>query len=442
MLIDDGTFYSVGGGWKTGGEFARPGCIQMMDAEGNWNCITDVKPLTGTRFWDVTAIALDPSDHNHLFIATCGTGLYEFQNGEMVKNYDSTNSPITSALKADHPAAANYVRVDGLVYDNDGMLWMTCSAESQNKDCLLRLNPKTGEWKTYNNKELYYNNTILYILRSAVLDHSGNIWMGNDHHNHPCMICIDPKTETIKRYDNWLNQDGTKYELKYIHCIAQDLEGNIWMGSDQGLFMYDAQQQADPQQGFTQVKVPRNDGTDYADYLMASIDISCIKIDGANRKWIGTDGNGVYLVSADNMQQLQHFTVENSPLLSNIIESITVNNETGEVFFGTDKGLCSYIGDATAAVSEMTKDDVYAFPNPVPSGYNGLITVRGLSFNADVKILSVSGKLIAEGRSNGGTFTWNGCDRQGRRVASGIYMIVTAKSNSEKGVVGKIAIVK
>ena len=100
------------------------------------------------------------------------------------------------------------------------------------------------------------------------------------------------------------------------------------------------------------------------------------------------------------------------------------------------------MSDATAAVDEMKKDDVYAFPNPVPHDYNGLITVRGLSANADVRILSISGKLIANGRSNGGTFTWNGRDLNGNRVASGVYMIATATSEGKKGVVAKIAIVR
>jgi ligand-binding sensor domain-containing protein len=167
-----------------------------------------------------------------------------------------------------------------------------------------------------------------------------------------------------------------------------------------------------------------------------------IAIDGANRKWIGTDGSGVYLISADNMQQLLHFTTENSSLISDNIESIAINNETGEVFFGTSRGLCSYMADATTASINMDDDDkVYAYPNPVVSSYSGLITVVGLSMNADVKILSTSGQLVAEGRSNGGTFTWDGCDRSGKRVATGVYMVATATSDGQKGTVCKIAVI-
>ena len=166
-----------------------------------------------------------------------------------------------------------------------------------------------------------------------------------------------------------------------------------------------------------------------------------IAIDGGNRKWIGSNGNGVYLISADNTEQIHHFTKENSNLLSNKVVSIAINHTTGEVFFATDEGLCSYMSDATEPHENIHEDNVYAYPNPVEPGYTGLITVVGLSSDADVMILTSNGKLVAHGRSNGGTFTWDGRDMQGRRVASGIYMVATATNTGEKGVVTKIAIV-
>ena len=124
------------------------------------------------------------------------------------------------------------------------------------------------------------------------------------------------------------------------------------------------------------------------------------------------------------------------------IESLAINDATGEVFIGTNKGLCSYMSDATATNEEMTQDNVWAYPNPVKPDYTGLITITGLSLDADVKIVSTSGTLVNQGRSNGGTYTWNGCDQKGRRVASGIYMVETATSNGEKGTVCKIAIIR
>ena len=119
---------------------------------------------------------------------------------------------------------------------------------------------------------------------------------------------------------------------------------------------------------------------------------------------------------------------------------MAINDNTGEIFFGTTKGLCSYMSDATATAEEMEKDNVYAYPNPVKPDYNGLITVVGLSMNADVKITTSNGALVAQGKSNGGTFTWDGNDSSGKRVASGVYMVMTAKEDGSKGCVCKIAI--
>lgn len=193
---------------------------------------------------------------------------------------------------------------------------------------------------------------------------------------------------------------------------------------------------------FNQVKVQRNDGTNYADYLLSGIDINCIAVDGAGRKWLGTNGNGVYLISEDNDTQVHHFLSNNSPLLSDNIESIAINGTTGEVFFGTDKGLCSYMSDATTPSEEMTTDNVWAYPNPVRPDYTGLITITNLSYNADIKIVSSNGVLVNQGRSNGGTYTWDGKDKKGKRVASGVYMVEIATSDGSKGTVCKIAIVR
>ena len=99
------------------------------------------------------------------------------------------------------------------------------------------------------------------------------------------------------------------------------------------------------------------------------------------------------------------------------------------------------MSDATDTNESMSKNNVYAYPNPVRPGYTGIITVVGLSFDADVKIVTSNGVLVAQGRSNGGTFTWDGCDTKGRRVASGVYMVETATSSGGKGTVCKIAVV-
>ncbi len=215
----------------------------------------------------------------------------------------------------------------------------------------------------------------------------------------------------------------------------------MWIGTNVGPLRLSADQITATSPVFEQIKVPRNDGTNYADYLLDGVNVTCIVIDGAGRKWIGTQNDGIYLISEDCMEQLQHFTEENSKLLSNSITSMALNPTTGELFIGTEEGLCSYITGATEAVEEMNKDVTYAYPNPVTPDYTGPITIVGLTYNADVKIVTSSGILVAQGRSNGGTFQWNGCDTRGRRVASGVYMVQTATADGSKGTVCKIAVV-
>ena len=394
-------------------------------------------------YWGISALAFDPKDVNHVF-ASANNGLYEFQDGQLIHQYNQSNSPIEIFDKKSN----NYQLVYGTICDDEGNVW--CLNSQAFTRSLMKMNIETGEWTTYNIPELMAFvdggvNKSLPNLKGLMIDQKGRIWFVNYHWIIPSFYCFDPATETLcrKYLSPFINQDGTSYEDARPLCLQQDREGNLWIGTIKGLFMLDEEHIEDPDNTeVTQVKVPRNDGTDFADYLLNGLVITAICIDDAGRKWVGTQNAGLYLISADNMTEVHHFTTDNSPILSNSIESLAVNHNTGEVYIGTSSGLCSYMSDATAAVETMDKNSVYAFPNPVPSGYNGLITIRGLSYDADVKILTISGRLVAQGRSNGGTFTWNGRDQSGRRVASGVYMIATATSEGKAGVVAKVAVVR
>ena len=174
---------------------------------------------------------------------------------------------------------------------------------------------------------------------------------------------------------------------------------------------------------------------------MANDHIITICIDGANRKWIGTKENGVYLLSEDGQETIHHFTKENSPLLSNDITSIVIHPKTGEVFIGTSHGLNSYQNDAIEA-GETFADDIYAYPNPVKSDYNGVITVTGLVRDSNVKITTVNGSLVYQGVSLGGQFIWDGKNREGKKVSSGIYMVLAADKEGKEGVVTKIIVIR
>ena len=415
-----------------------PGTVQIKNGD-DWEFLqddmTDVPGTGGSwKFVDMYSLDTDPFDNKHIF-AGGRTGLFEYYEGKLVKYYNKDNSILHSATSSNR-----FVLTDGVTFDAEGNLWMLQSQVTDNS--LIELT-KDGEWVKHDLPLLMDGGKSLNNLKSIMIDSQGLLWFVNDHWSKSSFYCFDPKSDQIVNHMVQLvNQDGVAIEDIYNPtAIVEDLNNDLWLCTNKGLFLIERSQLSSQLEYVNQVKVPRNDGTNYADYLLNGVNVSCMAIDGANRKWIGTNGVGVYLISADNMEQVAHFTTSNSPILSDNIRSIAINQETGEVFLGTDNGLCSYMSDATSPTTEMTKDNVYAYPNPVIKGYDGLITVVGLTYDADVKILTVNGRLVAEGRSNGGTFTWNGRDTQGRRVASGIYMVSTATSDGKKGVVCKIAIV-
>ena len=437
MYFAHGRLYTSGGGIKSGSELRRPGCVQVLN-KGEWTIYQDdFKPAYYDQYLDVTGLAVDPGDPEHVFACNSHCGMFEFKNGKMINNFTPENSAITPIFEGNH----DYVRTNGPVFDRQGNLFLL---NTSTPEALIEFT-KDRQWTAKHHAELFLNSNSkvsLGLLQGSILDSRGLIWFCNNHSTQPGVFCYDPLADKVVVYEKFVNQDGSVLSnVEGVRAVAEDLDGSIWAATSTGPLLLNSQQMADNTLGFTQVKVPRNDGTNYADYLLTGVDITAVAVDGGGRKWFGTAGNGVYLISADNMTQIHHFTAENTPLLSDNIESVAIDGTTGEVFFGTGAGLCSYLSDATQPSQSMSKDNVYAYPNPVKPGYTGLITVTGLTLDADVKITTSNGSLVAEGRSTGGTFSWDGTDLSGKRVASGIYMVNTATSTGGSGTVCKIAIV-
>ena len=434
MRFINDRLYTSGGG--TNATHIPPSIQVLKDNEWQIYQDTGIMEITGVNPLNMNCIDVDPADPEHVF-AGSRSGVYEYRNGKFIKLYNHTNSPIEPF----DGISKDYELIHGVKFDPSGNLWILNSqAPSQS---LIELT-KDGDFVEHKKSVLMkLDGKSNGNLCNMVIDSRGYLWFVNNHWISPAAYKMTFDNTSIKEYSNFVNQDGTAIiGMNGISCVAEDKDGNMWIGTDVGPFLLDKSQIDAESPVYTQVKVPRNDGTNYADYLLNKVNITAICIDAGNRKWMGTNGDGVYLISADNLTQLHHFTIDNSLLLSNNIQSMAINNKTGEVFFGTDNGLCSFVSDATTINDEMTEDNVWAYPNPVTPDYTGLITIVGLTYNADVKIVSSNGALIAEGRSNGGTFTWNGKDKNGNRVASGVYMVVTATSDSKKGTVCKIAFIK
>lgn len=432
LYINKNKLYAVAGAWSQEKDCNNMGEVHVWNGE-KWEEFEQPSDASlGHLYRDLLCLDFDPSKEGHIMVGS-KAGLYEFQDGKFIKCYNKDNTSVITS-----PLGNNYTIISSVKYDATGKLWLL---NSLGDNSILSFDQTTQEWKHYPHSEIGSNDR--YNLTGLIIGkNNGNIWFANNYYEKNRLYKYNYNTDELTMYGpTFTNEDGRDITPIYVHCLAEDRNGNIWIGTTSGPLYLSMSDIKNGNNIFTQHKVPRNDNTNYADYLLDNSNIRCIAVDGANQKWFGTD-NGVYLVSDDCNTQIYHFDTDNSPLISNIVYSIAVNNNTGKVYFATDKGLCSFNNGIVGSNSEMTKDNVYAYPNPVKPDYTGKINIVGLSFNANIKIVSTNGTLINEGRSAGGSYSWDGYDLNGKKVASGIYMVETATESGEKGIVCKIAIIR
>ena len=416
------------------------GTLMEYDYSGNrWNNLPEdtIKQATGIPYLNLCSIDEDPAEPGHYFAGSFGYGLYEFRNGKFVKHYSTHNSPLESVI----PTNTRFVRIPSVKFDKEGNLWCINTGTKN----IVKVLKSDGTWC-----ELYYKPIEkLATMVEPVMDSRGWLWL-KSLQGEAGIFCakmngtpLDSSDDESKAWLNkFVNQDGISYDIYQVFALAEDREGQMWVGTNTGLFVIDNPKTFFNNGVFKQIKVPRNDGTGLADYLLSGTYIKSIQVDGANRKWIGTNDDGIYLISADGLETIHHFTTENSPLPSNSIVSIAINDRSGEVFIGTDKGIASYMSDATRPEEKLDENNIYAYPNPVKADYSGNIAIVGLTHDCNVKIVDTAGYLINEGTSNGGQYTWNGRNARGEKVASGVYYVLTYDSNGNEGVATKIVVIR
>lgn len=424
--------YTVGGG-----QDLNPATPQVWNGT-EWQIYADsMQQTTQDNYMGAFSIDADPADETHVYVGAQG-GLYEYRNGKLVQAYSQRNSPLQIAATV-KGLNYNYNEVSTLAFDNKRNLWLFNNIAPTNS--LFRL--ANEEWTPYKNTEFYLPNKSRSLEGAADMkfDSRGLLWMVNDYFRTPCCIMYNTATGNAIRYTSFVNTDGVSYNVEYVHAVAEDLNGNIWICTNQGPFFLTPDDIARGNTVMSQVKVPRNDGSNLADYLLSGVDVSCMAVDKAGRKWFGTNGSGVFCIGEDNITEVHHFMADNSPLLNDYVSSIAINPTTGEVFIATNSGLCSFMSDANIAIGGMNENNVWAYPNPVQPDYTGPVTIRGLESGASVLIVTPDGRLVSRGTASGGIYKWYAIDASNRRVASGVYYVLVASADGEKRLVCKVAVV-
>lgn len=403
-----------------------------------------VKQHADFNHWNGLDVVQDPMDASHLFVSAYRSGLEEYRDGKFVQRYDADNSPLVSIL----PEVAtyyNYVSCSALEFDENANLWLA----QQQVDVILRVKKAAGGWTELSHESLVGANKLdrFFFTSSSYNGERIRLLSSNGWVNTGLFaftVNSNLKFAASRLCSDWLNEAGVKITPERYFCFSEEPDGSIWMGTDMGLYILE-----DPRTVFAsgtpqlhQIIINRDDGSGLADYLFDGIPITAMTRDAKGNKWVGTDGSGIYRISSDGQVQQYHYDTSNSPLPSNTVNDIAVNPVTGEVAVATMAGLALLKTGEVPAAESLDYDNILIYPNPVVPGYHGLITITGLTENAEVKILSSSGQLVWYGHSTGGMCRWNGHSRNGGRVASGIYHVVCSTEDGDEAVIARIVMMK
>lgn len=394
----------------------------QLNRSGKWSVFDRNSFPVTNDFKDMVYVKADPKNPDHVFAASWGGGVLEFSAGKFVKRYDNLNSTLQTAIP--NSPDAPYVRIGGMAFDSKGNLWVTNSEVAKN----ISVFQTDGSWKAFELTGIANK----YSIGKVVVTQNDDKWIVVPR-GHGLYVLNSTNTEQkeLNVVARFVNSEGEFFnEMNNVYAIIEDMNGEIWVGTSGGVAVY-----SNPKKIWTEsVLYATRPGLNIPDGnfhpLLEKESITSIAIDGANRKWFGTKTSGVFLISDDGETELEHFNTDNSPLPSNEITDIAINQKTGEVFFGTASGLISYMGEATAANDEFT--DVYVYPNPVRENHDGPIVIKGLVDETDVKITDISGSLVFKTTSLGGQAIWDGNNLNGNRCKTGVYLIFMTDPSGEK----------
>jgi hypothetical protein len=390
--------------------------------EGEWLNIP-YEDVLGAKA--LTRISSNPNNENDVYVSSYNNGLLKLEADVPTTLFNESNS----SLKSIDLNSTNNIRIGPSKFDRSGNLWVTNSRVTNGLN-VLRSN---GQWQSYTMSNIL-NSIANSDFARIEIDNSGTKWMATYQDG---VVAFNENANIFKKITD--GADTGNLPVYDVRALAIDNRSQVWIGTTKGLRVISSTSSYSNETQITANPIIiLEDGL--AQELLYEQFITDIVIDGSNRKWIATADSGAFLFSSTGQETIYHFTKDNSPLPSNTVNDIAINDTTGEIYFATEKGMISLKGIATKPADNL--QNVYVYPNPVRPEYVGTIKITELVEKANIKITDIEGNLVYETTSTGGTIEWDGTAFGKYRVASGVYMIFVSSEDGSDTAVKKVMIIR
>lgn len=411
--------------------FTRNGVHFYQNAHWDLLNVSNVSKWPEANIWDFIDVAINPNDTSEVAMSTYSYLPLTIMNATDTLVFNGSNSPIKSTSLGN-----GWSLVSDVHFDARGNLW----ALNGYSDKPLTVRDKSGNWNSFDCGPNGKNKFTTKLIQ----DFDEIIWfatktdgiIGYDHNG----TISDPSDDKVISLDE--GEFSGNLPSIAVTALAADFDGELWIGTETGFaILYNASGAFDAQPGDYNVQQIKVNFEGNVEYVLGKTHITDIEVDGGNRKWMATANAGIILLSADGAEILEQYTTDNSPIISNVIFDLQLNQETGELYIITDKGLVSF--RTNASYEDPDYASVKVFPNPVKPTYFGPVTIQGIRFDSDVKVTDVAGNLVYRTTSNGGTATWNTQNLNGEKVPTGVYFIWTATNfDGRDRKVGKVMVIR
>jgi len=388
---------------------------EIFDAIGNKNAN------------DLVYVTINPEEPDQVFMSSYNKGLLRVTGQQPVKLYDDTNSLLES-----YRPPAHDIRIYGSDFDKDGNLWFVASKIDEG---LVKLNPESEQMQLIDITPAIEDTFNQLALSELKVSREGYVFFGAVETG---IVCYNPFTNKF----NVIGSETGSGNLPTpnVRALAFDKNNRLWIGTLKGIRVLFNPGGVFEENGNTESSAIIILEDNVPQEFLFDVPITDIEVDGSNNKWISTTTSGVFYVSSNGQETLLRFTKDNSPLPSNTVLDIAIDDFTGVVYFATKNGLVAFNGSATAPRDDL--ENVYAYPNPVRPGFVGNVTIDGLTASANVKITDIEGNLVFEETSEGGSVLWDTTAFGKYRVASGVYLVLITTEDALETTISKIMVVR